>query len=106
MTQPIRLTPEDHVLIHACGALLASPFVCGDRPRDDEMIQRILRPVWRQASDDNLALQPFVHVAPDLVDASEHQLSVLRSTRGGVLRDYHRHRMAAAWDLIRERYPL
>lgn len=104
MNQPTRLSPADHVLIHACGALLSDPFVYGDRPEDDAMIQQILGYVRHDVTDGNLALQPFIRIAPDLVSASRDQLAAIRSTRGGVLRDYHRRRMASAWDMIRERY--
>ncbi|VDS07924.1 hypothetical protein PARHAE_01104 [Paracoccus haematequi] len=105
MNTPIRLTPADHVLIHGCGTLLVDHFVTEERERDNAMIQTILRRVLDDTNQDNLALAHFHRIAPELVEASERHLHILRSRHAPLIRDYHRAKMAAAWDMIRERYP-
>ena len=104
MNNPIRLTPADHTLIHACGTLLCHSGCYDAQERDEQMVQAILRKVRHDASDGILALQPFIAAAPDLAAASAADLRGYRYSKGYVLWDYHRHKMAHAWDMIRERY--
>lgn len=104
MNTPIRLTPADHVLIHGCGTLLVGHFMSPEKQRDDEMVQKILRRVLDDTNQDNLALATFHRIAPELIAAGDRHLSNLRSRHANTIRDYHRMKMAGAWDLIRERY--
>ncbi len=104
MTTPIRLSPADHCLIHAVCALLSDNFVFGDRPRDDAMIQSVLRDVLFDVTDDNPALHPFIDVASELSRATADQLKNLRPSMQAVVRDYHRRKLGNAWDMIRDRY--
>lgn len=100
MTEPIKLTYADHVLIHAVAALLADPDWCDK----DAMIQSILRDVLRDATQENPAMTAWIAIAWTLVKAPTGTLRGLRLDRTKVLRDFHMRRMAAAWDQIREGY--
>lgn len=100
MSDPMKLTWQDHVLIHACGVFLADP-VADDR---DGMIQSILVDVLPDVTEDNPALADFIKAAREFVSLPALDLRAARAGRSGILRDYHMRRMAAAWDKIREHY--
>ncbi len=97
---PARLTYADHVLIHACGVVLADP-VADDR---DGMIQSILTDVLPDVTASNPALADFIKAAREFVTLPTLELRAARAGRSGILRDFHMRRMAAAWDQIRENY--
>ncbi len=105
MSDPMKLTPADHVLIHGCGTLLTDPWEGNGRDADDEMVRQILNDVLYDVNADHPSLQKFLEVGRELAHAqSPRAISILRSTRGGLIRDFHRSKLAAAFDLIRERY--
>lgn len=107
MNTPIRLTPADHVLIHGVGTLLLKSHYsdAAEDQRWAETVQKSLRCVLPDITHENLHLAQFERVADEMVDASYRRLNVLASTRQTVLWDYHRTKLAGAWDMIRERYP-
>ena len=105
MSDPMKLTPADHVLIHACGTLLTDPYEGAGRDVDDEMVRQILNDVLYDVNADHPALQRFVEVGRELAHAqTPRAISQLRSTRVGLIRDFHRGKLANAFDLIKERY--
>ncbi len=100
MSEPLKLTWADHVLIHAVSALLADP--CWDDR--DEMIRSILLSVLPDVTQENPALAAWLALGWQLVKAPADKMRALRLDRTKVLRDHHMRRMASAWDEIREGY--
>lgn len=105
MSEPMKLTLADHVMIHACGALLTQQFRDDGRDQDDDMVRSILNDVLIDVSVDHPSLQPFIEIARELAHAQTAvQIHTLRSRHAGLIRNFHRQKMATAFDLIRERY--
>ncbi|MGR3522696.1 MAG: hypothetical protein ACU0FT_08075 [Paracoccus sp. (in: a-proteobacteria)] len=104
MNGQIKLSPADHVLIHACGALLTDSLMAEDRAADDAMVAGILRDVLGDVNGTHPSLEPFLIIGTKLAHAGPREIQNLRATEVGIIRQFHRRRMAQAWDLIIDRY--
>lgn len=95
----MRLTVHDHALIHALHVLADAPW---DAERADErMVRSILADVLPAVSPSNAALAAMRDQAAVVVGATG-SIDGLRNDIRRACHDWHRRRLAAAWDNIRE----
>lgn len=95
----MKLSVRDHALIHALQVLADMPW---DAPAGDEdMVRSILRDVLPGVTRTNPALAALIARA-DAVLRVRGPIDGLRNDIRRDCHDWHRRRLAAAWDSIRE----
>lgn len=95
----MRLTVHDHAMIHALHVLGDAPW--DTRADDDAMVRSILRDVLPGVTRSNGALAPLAGLAGVVAGASG-SIDGLRNDIHRACHDWHRRRLAAAWDSIRK----